>query len=91
MESKEGVVGIITNNSFIDNPTFRGMRQSLLAFFSSNLDTEFAWKHETQRGVPENLMDQNVFDIEQGVSITLMVKRPGIEKGLKYADLGGTA
>jgi len=29
----EGIVGIITNHSFLDNPTFRGMRQSLMASF----------------------------------------------------------
>ena len=29
----EGVVGIITNHSWLDNPTFRGMRQSLMRSF----------------------------------------------------------
>jgi predicted helicase len=30
----EGIVGIITNHSFMDNPTFRGMRQSLMQTFN---------------------------------------------------------
>jgi len=30
----EGIVGFITNHSYLDNPTFRGMRQSLLQSFS---------------------------------------------------------
>jgi type I restriction-modification system DNA methylase subunit len=30
---KEGVVGIITNHRFLTNPTFRGMRQSLMTTF----------------------------------------------------------
>jgi len=30
---EEGVVGVITNHSWLDNPTFRGMRQSLMESF----------------------------------------------------------
>jgi predicted helicase len=30
---EEGVVGVITNHSWLDNPTFRGMRQSLMRSF----------------------------------------------------------
>ena len=29
----EGIVGVITNHSWLDNPTFRGMRQSLVRSF----------------------------------------------------------
>jgi hypothetical protein len=29
----EGIVGVITNHSWLDNPTFRGMRQSLMPSF----------------------------------------------------------
>lgn len=38
---------------------------------------------------PEGLIDENVFDIEQGVSITLFVKRRGLEKVINHADLWG--
>ncbi len=34
---EEGVVGIITNHSFLNNPTFRGMRQSLMQTFQPDL------------------------------------------------------
>ena len=30
---EEGVVGVITNHSWLDNATFRGMRQSLMRSF----------------------------------------------------------
>ena len=30
---EEGVVGVITNHSWLDNPTFKGMRQSLMQSF----------------------------------------------------------
>ena len=32
-EAGEGVLGFITNHSYLDNPTFRGMRQSLMNSF----------------------------------------------------------
>lgn len=32
-QSGEGIVGMITNHSYLDNPTFRGMRQSLMDTF----------------------------------------------------------
>jgi predicted helicase len=33
-KAKEGIVGMITNHSYLDNPTFRGMRQSLMNTFN---------------------------------------------------------
>jgi len=33
-EVEDGVVGIITNHNYLDGPTFRGMRQSLMATFN---------------------------------------------------------
>ena len=39
---QEGVVGIITNHSWLDNPTFRGMRQSLMRSFRADLRSRLA-------------------------------------------------
>ena len=86
---KEGVVGVITNNSFIDNPTFRGMRQNLLASFDQIWIWNLNGSTRRKGKIPEGLADENVFDIEQGVSITLFVKRQGLKKTVRYADLWG--
>jgi predicted helicase len=85
----EGIVGVITNNSFIDNPTFRGMRQSLLASFDQIWILDLNGSTRRKGNVPGEVTDENVFDIEQGVAVTLLVKRPGSEKGVWHADLWG--
>jgi hypothetical protein len=89
-QNGEGVLGFITNHSYLDNPTFRGMRQSLLNTFNEihilNLHGNSLKKEKT----PEGGKDENVFDIQAGVSIALMVKEKN-KKGcrVKYADLFG--
>jgi predicted helicase len=86
---KEGVVGVITNNSFLDNPTFRGMRQSLLSSFNQLWIFDLNGSTRRKVQVPEGILDENVFDIEQGVAVTLLVKRPGLDKGVWHAELWG--
>jgi predicted helicase len=38
---------------------------------------------------PEGGKDENVFDIEQGVCISLLVRKPGLERKIFHADLWG--
>ncbi|MBI4024768.1 MAG: N-6 DNA methylase, partial [Verrucomicrobia bacterium] len=86
-----GILAFITNNAWIDNPTFRGMRQSLLNSFSDiyilNLHGD-AKKGET---CPDGSKDENVFAIRQGVAITLFLKVPDktAPARIHYADLWG--
>ncbi|MBO4615005.1 MAG: N-6 DNA methylase [Bacteroidales bacterium] len=73
-KNKIGVVAFINNNGFLDNPTFRGMRWSLMQSFDKlyilNLHGN-SMKHETCfDGSP----DENVFDIMVGTSINIFVK-----------------
>ena len=86
---EEGVVGVITNNSFIDNPTFRGMRQCLLASFDQLWIFDLNGSTRRKEQVPEGILDENVFDIEQGVAITLLVKKRGLDKGAWRAEIWG--
>ena len=70
-----GVVGMITNHSYLDNPTFRGMRRSLMSTFDGIFILDLhgnLLKRETnpKDGSP----DGNVFDIRQGVAIAFLVK-----------------
>ena len=74
-QAGRGVVGLITNHSYLDNPTFRGMRQSLMRTFDDIYIFDLhgnALKRET---CPDGSPDKNVFDIRQGVAITFLVKR----------------
>ena len=70
----QGIVGMITNHSYLDNPTFRGMRQSLMNTFNEIYIIDL--KKET---TPEGGKDENVFDIRQGVSIFIGIKEKGKE------------
>ncbi len=86
---EEGVVGIITNHSFLDNPTFRGMRQSLMHTFNQMYLMDLHGNTKKKERTPEGGKDENVFDIEQGVAISLLVKKKGLSPAVYHADLWG--
>jgi hypothetical protein len=84
-----GVVGIITNHSFLDNPTFRGMRQSLMQTFNRIYVLDLHGNRKKKETAPDGGKDENVFDIEQGVCISLLVRQSGLEPKVFHADLWG--
>lgn len=71
----EGVVGFITNHAYLDNPTFRGMRQSLMNSFDEIYILDLHGNSLKKEKSPDGSKDENVFDIQQGVAIALLVKR----------------
>ncbi|WP_238381517.1 N-6 DNA methylase [Helicobacter pylori] len=85
-----GLFGFISNNAFLDNPTFRGLRCSLLECYDElyilNLHGNARKKEET----PQGAKDENVFNIKQGVSINLFVKKAQATKQkIYYYDVYG--
>ncbi|GAA8343282.1 DNA methyltransferase [Helicobacter pylori] len=85
-----GLFGFISNNAFLDNPTFRGLRRSLLECYDElyilNLHGNARKKEET----PQGATDENVFNIMQGVSINLFVKKAQTTKPkIYYYDVYG--
>ena len=86
----QGVVGIITNHSFLDNPTFRGMRQSLMETFDQMYFIDLHGNSRKKEKTPEGKTDKNVFDIIQGVCISLFIKKKGIKKSIYHTDFWGT-
>ncbi|RTI90316.1 type ISP restriction/modification enzyme [Campylobacter jejuni] len=92
IDSQEnGIFAFISNNSFLDNPTFRGMRYSLMQSFDKiyilNLHGDTRKKEKT----PDGSKDDNVFDIMQGVSINIFIKQNSKTKNTKiyHYDLYG--
>ena len=85
-----GVIGFITNSSFIDGIAMDGMRKALLEEFSDIYVINL--KGQIRRRTREQAIVEggNVFDIMTGVAITLLIKDEGfIEKGtLHYLDIG---
>jgi predicted helicase len=75
--TKEGVLGYITNHSYLDNPTFRGMRQHLMRTFNEIHVLDLHGGSKKSEKALDGSKDENVFDIQQGVAIILGVKRAG--------------
>lgn len=91
-QAGRGVVGVITNHSYLDNPTFRGMRQSLMQTFDEIYILDLHGNSLKKETAPDGSLDQNVFDIRQGVAIALFVKRGGPRKKdavARHAELWG--
>ncbi len=76
----EGILGFITNHSYLDNPTFRGMRQSLMNSFDEIYILDLHGNSLKKEKCPDGSKDENVFDIRQGVAIALCLKRKNTEK-----------
>ena len=74
-QAGRGVVGMITNHSYLDNPTFRGMRQSLLRTFDDLYVLDLHGNALKKETAPDGSLDQNVFDIRQGSALAFFVKR----------------
>lgn len=85
----EGVLGFITNHSYLDNPTFRGMRQSLMQSFDEIYLLDLHGNSLKKEKCPDGSKDQNVFDIQQGVAIALFVKKKGLKKTISHSELWG--
>jgi type I restriction-modification system DNA methylase subunit len=89
-QAGEGVLGFITNHSYLDNPTFRGMRQSLMQSFDEIYLLDLHGNSLKKERCPDGSKDENVFDIQQGVAIGIFVKkRRGIGHKIYRFDLWG--
>ncbi|HPG29229.1 MAG TPA: N-6 DNA methylase [bacterium] len=73
-KNNEGILAFINNHSFLDNPTFRGMRWHLLNTFDKIYIIDLHGNTKKKEICPDGSLDQNVFDIQQGVSINIFVK-----------------
>jgi len=69
-----GILAFITNHGYLDNPTFRGMRQELMKTFDDIYLIDLHGNAKKKEKCPDGSKDENVFDIMQGVAIAIMVK-----------------
>ncbi|MBU1626925.1 N-6 DNA methylase [bacterium] len=83
-QSGEGIVGFITNHSYLDNPTFRGMRRSLMRSFDRLYVIDLHGNSLKKEKCPDGSKDENVFDIQQGVAISLFIKKKERDKECKF-------
>lgn len=73
-QSGEGVVGMVTDHSYLDNPTFRGMRQHLMETYDEVYILDLHGNARKKERCPDGSRDENVFDIRQGVAIAFFIK-----------------
>lgn len=82
----EGILAYINNHSFLDNPTFRGMRYKLLQTFDKIYILDLHGNTKKKESCPDGSKDENVFDIQQGVSINIFIKT-GNKKNNQLSDV----
>ncbi|MCG8625652.1 MAG: N-6 DNA methylase [Proteobacteria bacterium] len=70
----EGVLGFITNHAYLDNVTCRGMRWHLLKTFDKIYVIDLHGNARRGETTEDGHPDKNVFDIQQGVAITIAIK-----------------
>ena len=73
-KNTEGVLAYINNHGFLDNPTFRGMRWNLMKSFDKIYIIDLHGNSLKKEVCPDGSKDENVFDIQVGVSINIFVK-----------------
>jgi predicted helicase len=90
-QAGKGILGFITNNSYLSGVIHRGMRRRLLDTFDEIYILNLHGSSRIGEKTPEGGKDENVFDIQQGVAIALYAKleNPPEEKKVYYADLWG--
>jgi type I restriction-modification system DNA methylase subunit len=87
----KGIIGMITNNSYLSGLIHRGMRKKLLESFDDIYILNLHGNSRIGEKCPDGSKDENVFDIQQGVSIVLFIKKEKQEKSCStfYQDVYG--
>ena len=69
-----GIIGFITNHSYLNGLIHRGMREELLKYFDKLYIMDLHGNSLLKETTPDGNVDQNVFDIQQGVAILIAVR-----------------
>jgi len=87
----EGVLGFITNHGYLDNPTFMDMRHHLMETFDRIYLLDLHGNSKKKEVTPDGSPDTNVFDIQQGVSVVIAVKKPtqSSKTTVKFGEIWG--
>ena len=87
-----GVLAFITNHGYLNNPTFRGMRQQLMKTFNKVYILNLHGNSKKNEKAPDGSDDENVFDIQQGVAIGIFVKDFGTNEmtTIHHSELWGS-
>ena len=81
-KNKRGIVAMITNNSFLDGRIHRQMRKHLLETFDDIYILNLHGSSKKREKAPDGSKDENIFDIQQGVSISIFIRKTENKKSL---------
>lgn len=90
-KSNFGVLCYITNHSYLDNPTLRGVRYRLLSSAQISYVLDLHGNTTKKEVAPGGVVDQNVFEIKQGVAISLFARCSPCEATVNQVDLWGSS
>jgi len=86
-----GILGMVTNHGYLDNATFRGMREKLLHDFSRITIVDLHGNSKKKEKPPAGMANENVFAIQQGAAVTLMRRPRGrCTAETEYAEVWGS-
>jgi predicted helicase len=69
-----GFVGLITNHSFIRGLIHRGLRAQICFFFNKSYFFDLHGNSNIHEEPPVGVQDKNVFDIQQGVAVSILAR-----------------
>jgi type I restriction-modification system DNA methylase subunit len=79
-QTGHGILAFITDHSYLNNSTFRGMRQHLMTTFDEIYVLDLHGNSNKEEVAPDGSRDENVFDIQEGVAIVMAIKDPAKQK-----------
>jgi hypothetical protein len=89
-QTGKGIVAMITNNSYLDGLIHRDMRKKLIDDFDLIYILNLHGDAKRPKTTADGKKDENVFDIQQGVAISIFVKTgKQTEKQVFYQELIG--
>lgn len=91
-KNKNAILAYISNNSFTNGVTHRRMRYELMKAFDRIYILNLHGDSNRQEKCPDGSKDDNVFDIQQGVSINIFIRNENNKTDLAtvyYSDLYG--
>ena len=89
-DSGTGLLGFITNHTYLDGVTHRRLRQSLLESFQSIRLMDLHGSVKKAERCPDGTPDKNVFDIQQGVAIGIFRRSLAAANQVLHSDCWGT-
>jgi hypothetical protein len=90
-ESGEGILCFVTPHGYLDSPTFRGLRRSLLETFDELYFLDLHGNQRKREREADNEPDDNIFDgVAQGVAVAFLIRKEGLRKRVFHAEILGS-